>query len=372
MELSEIRKNIDSTDSELLELFLRRMDLVKEVAATKSQTGRTIEDKTREREILRRVSETSGDRAPYARGLFGYMMGLSKAYQASLNSAGDYLAEFKKAGVFPGAGIVACQGVEGANAQEACDRMLPMGDILYVSSFPAVIEAVQSGLCRFGVLPVENNSAGSVRSVYDMLIKSGLSIVRSTKLGIRHQLLGVRGASLLDIKEIHSHEQAIAQCSGFLNGLKNVKIIPCENTATAARMVSDAGDVSAAAISSPRCAELYGLDTLKSDIQDNSGNMTRFVCVEKAKNVYEGANRITIAFSCENRPGALYDIMTRIAVNGCNMSKLESIPVQNPGFEFLFIADLEASIGDPGVPEMLAGIKSSCQTMDILGCYAEM
>ncbi len=141
--------------------------------------------------------------------------------------------------VFPQTGLVACQGVEGANSQVACDRLLPRGNIVYVKTFEAVVSAVESGLCKFGVLPIENSSNGSVRAVYELLQDHNLSIVRSTRLCIRHELLALPGVKMEDITEIYSHEQAIGQCSKFLSSLNGVRVIPCDNTAVAAKMVAE-------------------------------------------------------------------------------------------------------------------------------------
>ena len=123
----------------------------------------------------------------------------------------------------------------------ACDRLLPRGNIVYVKTFQAVVSAVESGLCRFGVLPIENSSNGSVRAVYELLQDHNLSIVRSTRLCIRHELLTLPGVKMEDITEIYSHEQAIGQCSKFLNSLNGVRVIPCDNTAMAAKMVAEKG-----------------------------------------------------------------------------------------------------------------------------------
>ena len=274
--------------------------------------------------------------------------------------------------VFPQTGLVACQGVEGANSQVACDRILPRGNIVYVKTFQAVASAVESGLCKFGVLPIENSSNGSVRAVYELLQDHKLSVVRSTRLCIRHELLALPGAKLSDITEIYSHEQAIGQCSRFLTGLNGVRVVPCDNTAAAAQMVAERGDKHVAAISSHPCAALYGLECLKDDIQDSDNNYTRFFCVAKDPVIYAGANRISLIIACENKPGALYDILSKLAALGINMTKLESCPVTGRNFEFIFFLELEASVHEPGVLPMLEELERSCQSFQFLGSYAEV
>lgn len=378
MELSEIRTKIDAVDDQLLELFLQRMQLSDEVAAYKNEHRLPILNKQREREILAKVTEKSGDKERYAYHLFSTLFELARSRQAELIDAPTHVEAQVKASlaaggeVFPQTGLVACQGVEGANSQVACDRILPRGNIVYVKTFQAVASAVESGLCKFGVLPIENSSNGSVRAVYELLQNHKLSVVRSTRLCIRHELLALPGAKLSDITEIYSHEQAIGQCSRFLTGLNGVRVVPCDNTAAAAQMVAERGDKHVAAISSHPCAALYGLECLKDDIQDSDNNYTRFFCVAKDPVIYAGANRISLIIACENKPGALYDILSKLAALGINMTKLESCPVTGRNFEFIFFLELEASVHEPGVLPMLEELERSCQSFQFLGSYAEV
>ena len=378
MELSEIREKIDAVDEQLLDLFLQRMDLSDEVAAYKNAHHLPILNKERERAILAKVTEKSGERERYAYHLFSTLFELARSRQAELISAPTKVAAQVRASleagtsVFPQTGLVACQGVEGANSQVACDRLLPRGNIVYVKTFQAVVSAVESGLCRFGVLPIENSSNGSVRAVYELLQDHNLSIVRSTRLCIRHELLTLPGVKMEDITEIYSHEQAIGQCSHFLEGLNGVRVIPCDNTAAAAKMVSERGDRHAAAISSHACAELYGLESVRDDIQDSDNNYTRFICIAKDPVIYAGANRISLVIACDNKPGALYEILSKLAALGINMTKLESCPVTGRNFEFIFFLELEASVLEPGVLPMLEELERSCQNFQFLGNYAEV
>ena len=378
MELSEIREKIDTVDDQLLKLFLERMDLAEEVAAYKNEHHLPILNKERERAVLARVTEQSGEKERYAYHLFSTLFELARSRQAELIDAPTHVEAQVKASlaaggeVFPQTGLVACQGVEGANSQVACDRILPRGNIVYVKTFQAVASAVESGLCKFGVLPIENSSNGSVRAVYELLQDHKLSVVRSTRLCIRHELLALPGAKLSDITEIYSHEQAIGQCSRFLTGLNGVRVVPCDNTAAAAQMVAERGDKHVAAISSHPCAALYGLECLKDDIQDSDNNYTRFFCVAKDPVIYAGANRISLIIACENKPGALYDILSKLASLGINMTKLESCPVTGRNFEFIFFLELEASVHEPGVLPMLEELERSCQSFQFLGSYAEV
>ena len=378
MELSEIREKIDTVDDQLLKLFLERMDLAEEVAAYKNEHHLPILNKERERAVLARVTEQSGEKERYAYHLFSTLFELARSRQAELISAPTKVAAQVKASiaagseVFPQTGLVACQGMEGANSQAACDRLIPRGNIVYVKSFEAVFSAVESGLCKFGVVPIENSANGSVRAIYDLIQRKKFSIVRSTRLCIRHELLALPGVKMEDITEIYSHEQAIGQCSKFLNGLNGVRVIPCDNTAMAAKMVAERGDRHAAAISSHPCAALYGLETVSDEIQDSDNNYTRFICVTKDPVIYAGANRISLIIACDNKPGALYEILSKLAALGINMTKLESCPVTGRNFEFIFFLELEASVHEPGVLPMLEELERSCQSFQFLGNYAEI
>ena len=378
MELSEIRTKIDAVDDQLLQLFLERMDLAEEVAAYKNEHHLPILNKQREREVLAKVTEKAGDKERYAYHLYSTLFELARSRQAELINAPTKVAAQVEASlaagdpVFPQTGLVACQGVEGANSQVACDRILPRGNIVYVKTFDAVVSAVESGLCKFGVLPIENSSNGSVRAVYDLLQNRKLSVVRSTRLCIRHELLALPGVKMEDITEIYSHEQAIGQCSKFLNSLNGVHVSPCDNTAMAAKMVAESGSRHAAAISSHPCAALYGLECVSDAIQDSDNNYTRFICITKDPAIYAGANRISLVIAFENRPGALYDILSKLAALDINLTKLESCPVVGSDFEFIFFLELDATVKDPSVLAMLEEMERSCAQFQFLGNYAEV
>ena len=379
MEIQEIRKRIDEADEQLVQAFAKRMRAASDIADYKREHGLPVWDPAREREVMaKQTKAVDGDMAMYVKLLYNTIFDISRSYQQRrLHRGGELgnriaraIAETPK--TFPREAVVACQGVEGANSQVACDRLLPRGNIVYVKTFQAVVSAVESGLCRFGVLPIENSSNGSVRAVYELLQDHNLSIVRSTRLCIRHELLALPGVKLDDITEVYSHEQAIGQCSKFLNSLNGVRVIPCDNTAMAAKMVAEKGDRHAAAISSHPCAALYGLTCLNDSIQDSDNNYTRFICITKDPVIYAGANRISLIIACDNKPGALYEILSKLAALGINMTKLESCPVAGSDFEFVFFLELDASVQDPSVLAMLEEMERSCAEFQFLGNYAEV
>ena len=379
MEIDEIRKRINTINDEMLNLFMERMKLSEAVAEYKKEHNLPILDKTREREILAEMITKGGETyETYVYQFFNTVMNLSKARQRELlkesSKVGDIVRKMieESEEIFPKSGMIACQGVEGANSQEACDRLFPHGNIMYVSTFEAVFQAVQSGLCKFGVLPIENSSNGSVRAVYSLLQKYHFYIVRSTRQWIHHTLLVKPGTKLTDVKTIYSHQQAIGQCSHWLEKMKGVDVVPAGNTAIAAKMVAETADKDCAAIASPRCAELYGLEVLADSIQDSDNNYTRFICISKDPLRYEGANHISLIVSCANTPGSLYEMLSKPASLGINMIKLESCPIPGRNFEFVFFVELEASVKETAVLPMLSDLERSCPEIWFLGNYTEI
>ena len=378
MDINELRNKIDGVDDKLVELFLERMDLAVEIAKYKKENELPVLSKGREREVLARVAEKSGDLEMYSHRLFTTLMDLSKARQSELMDTNNPLAEKITAALlpaeelFPKTGLVACPGVEGGNSQAACDKLFPRGKLMFVKNFNAVFDAVASGLCSYGVIPIENSSNGSVRGVYDLLEKKGLWIVRSAKLCIKHVLLGKKGAKLSDITEIRSHEQAIGQCSKFLAAHKDIATVNCRNTAEAAQYVAECENGNIAAIASADCAALYGLEVLAGDIADSENNYTRFVCIGKKPAIYAGADKISLVLACANQPGALCSILSNLSAHGVNLSKLESCPVVGSDFEFIFFLELDASVREPGVVAMLTELEKSCASFSFLGCYQEI
>ena len=379
MDLKDIRKRIDETDDKLVALFCERMDLAAEVAAAKADTGKAVLDKSREREILARIRDTAGDKARYADTLYNTLFALSRSYQDKILDRPSRVADeiaaalANQSDVFPQSGTIACQGVEGGYSQVAADRMFPRGNLVYFESFEAVFAAVESGLCQFGVLPIENSSNGSVRPVYDLLLQHGAHIVRSERLFVNHELLVKPGTTLEDIREIRSHEQALGQCSRFIEGLRGkVGIVKSTNTAEAVKEVAASDDPGLAAIGSSRSGELYGLVPLNVPIQNSENNYTRFICISRKPAIYPGANRISLILTCRHEPGSLYRVMGKFAALGVNLLKLESYPIIGKDFEFMFFFDLEASVLDDGIVEMLGALERETESLVFLGNYSEM
>ena len=380
MELSEIRKEIDAVDEEMTKLFVRRMACADQVAEAKRGTGKPVLDPGREREILAKVAERVGP-ALESEGklLFSTLLSVSRGRQrAQLADDGMFakaMAEAMSAtpAIFPSKANVACPGAEGGYSQQAAVTFVKFPSLFYFRDFESVFTAVEEGMCEYGVLPIENSTAGSVTQVYDLMAKHDFKIAKALKLRIRHVLLAPKGVKLADVKEIASHPQAIAQCAEFLKAHQGVRTVPASNTAAAAAELAKSGRKDAAVIASRECAELYGLDILADDISDTTSNFTRFICISRKTEIYPDANKFSLMMSLSHRPGSLADILIRFGAVGVNLTKLESRPVPGSDFEFRFIFDFEASPHDVRVVKLLSSLASDPEVehFTFLGAYAE-
>lgn len=379
MELNEIREQINQVDESLVKLFLHRMELSAQVADYKKEHNMPIHVPARERQILQDVAKMAGpEMANYTRVLYSMLFELSRSYQSKRNTALTPLYEKITHSIeqtdklFPQAPMVACQGVEGAYSQIACEKIFKNPLILYFKNFDGVFNAIEQGLCQYGILPIENSTAGSVKKVYDLMIHHNFSIVRTFRMKVDHNLIANRGATLGGIREIYSHEQAINQCSDFLKQLPNVKIIPVENTAVAANMVAQSGRLDVAALSSHACEELYGLKSLADSVQDKGNNRTRFICISKDLEIYPGSDKTSIMMVLSHKPGALYKVLARMYVLGINVIKLESRPIPDRDFEFMFYFDLETSIYSEEFVQLMCELDDLCEEFKYLGSYTEV
>ena len=378
MDLQKLRGEIDAIDTQMTDLFVKRMGLCAEVARYKKENRMSVVHQGREREILSRISALAGDELDsYALILFSTLFDLSRSYQSMLitevspveRKIDEALRSTPQ--MLPKKAVVACQGVEGGYAQQACDKVFSFADIMYFRSWEGVFSAVQKGLCQYGILPIENSSNGSVNGVYDLMRSFAFHIVRGVKLHVNHSLLACPGADLGGIKEIFSHEQAIGQCSEFLRTLPGVQITVCENTAMAAKLVAESGRTDAAAISSPACAAMYGLRELRQGVHNTDNNYTRFILIAKNPEIYPGADHLSLMFKVGHTPGSLTRVLARFSALGLNMTKLESRPISGADFHYMFYMDFEGSIYDPSVRKLLCELEQELELFVFLGAYQE-
>lgn len=379
MEINDIRNRIDAIDDELVALFVRRMDCAREIAKAKQQAARPLRDHARERAIVNRLTAAAGDEcAPYVKALYAQIFDLSRSYQSSLWERHSPLTDEIAAALantqgrrLPEHALVACQGTEGAYAQQACERLFPYPDILYFDRFDGVFNAVEKGMCRYGILPIENSTAGSVTQVYDLMERHHFYIVGAQKLRIDHRLMRKSAASGAPITEIVSHEQALRQCSRFFAAHPEIKATVMENTAVAAQYVAESDRDDLAVIASRACAELYGLDVVQDDISDSANNYTRFICISRQLEIYPQARKISLMLNLAHEPGALNAVVSRLAIAGVNLLKLESRPIPGREFEFRFFFDMTASVADPDILRLLGELEAHCDRFVFLGCYDE-
>ena len=378
-DITELRAEIDAVDSQIIELFRQRMEISEGVAAYKQAVGKPIYDPERERQKLVKIAQAAGpDLRTGAIMLFSTLFELSSAHQMKVMNKRTDLTERVSSAIanspkrFPEYPSVACQGVAGAYSQIACSKLFRMPDISYFPNFEDVFNAIENGLCEYGVLPVENSTAGIVNKIYDLLVQHDCYIVRSVRLKIDHCLLTKPGTRLEDIKEIFSHEQAINQCAGFLKNLPGVKVTVKENTAMAAKMVARSERNDVAALSSHACAQLYGLECLKASVQDKGNNYTRFICISKNLEIFPGADRTSIMCVVPHRPGSLYKVLSRFSALGLNLQKLESRPIPDRDFEFMMFLDFDAPMFSEELVQVLAEMETLCEDFRYFGSYSEM
>lgn len=376
--LDKYRLELDQIDKTIVESLERRMRAAEGIARYKKENDLPVLDKMREREKLNQICDlASEDMRPYARILYNTILEMSKDHQRKITQQDtDVVKEIKRAlketpKVFPASATVAVQGVEGAYSQQATDRMFKLPRILFVKNFNGVFSAVNQGLCKYGVLPVENSTAGSVNQIYDLMMKYNFHIVKSVKLKIDHNLIAKKGTKKEEIKEIFSHEQAIMQCDDYLKNFPKAKITVVENTAAAAKMVAETDRKDVAALASSSCAELYRLECLERDVQDNGNNYTRFIVISKNLEIYPGADRSSLMLVVSHKSGALFNVLSRFNAMGINLIKLESRPIPERDFDYMFYIDMECPVYSEEFIRMMNQLEELTSQCKYLGSYME-
>ncbi len=379
MELSDYRARIDEIDSQLVSLFQERMDAAAKIADWKKENGMQVYDPVREREKL---LDISGKVPPELRqnvlSLYSLLFDMSRSLQnRRIGRVSPLPGQITEAientpRLFPDTASVACQGGTGSGSEAACERLFSLPNILFFSTFEAVFSAIDGGLCRYGVVPLENSTAGSVNAVYDLMMRHNFRIVRSVRLKVDHCLLARPGAKLSEIREICSHSQDVDQCASFLAGLPGVRVIPCENAAAAAKMAAESGRTDVAALSTRNCMKLYSLECLAPAVQDNENSFTRYICIAKKPEIFPGADRTSLMAVLPHEPGSLYKLLGRFYALGINLNKLESRPLPERNFEFMFYFDLETSVYSPEFLQLMGELGNYCEEFSYLGSYSEV
>lgn len=374
IDLIQIRQEIDQVDKQIVELFEHRMQLAKEVAEFKIQTGKKVFDKEREVEKLRALKElASNDFNKHGiHELFSQIMSMSRKLQYGLISSNEYELPFlgiERLNIVPETKVV-CFGVQGSYTEQAMEEYFG-SDICrsYSSSFKNIMQTIKDGSADYGVLPIENTSTGGIADIYDLLVEFDNYIIGEHIVKIDHALLGLPGATIETIKNVYSHPQGLMQCSKYIENHGNMKPVECISTADSAKKILNDGDITQAAIASKRAGSYYGLVVLDEAINHENTNSTRFIIISRKKEFIKTSNKISICFELPHESGTLYNMLSHFIYNNLNMTKIESRPLEGRNFEYRFFVDFEGNLKDAGVKNALYGISEEAVSLKILGNY---
>ena len=361
--LEELRGQLDVVDDQIVKLYEERMKICEQVGEYKVEAGRKVFDRVREKEKLQNVaSKVSSDFDK---------KGIQELYQ-QLVKAGALgrlpFIEIDSLGVEKAR--VVFQGMEGAYGQAAMKTYFGEDCNSYsVRTFRDAMEAIEEGAADYAVLPIENSTAGAVNEVYDLLVEFENYIVGEVIIPITHTLAGLPGTQLSELKRVYSKAEALMQTTRFLEEHSDWQQISVANTAIAAKKILDDQDRTQAAVCSAYAAKVYGLEVLEDNINDESGNCTRFIIVTNQKVFLKGAKKISICFEVPHESGSLYHLLSHFIYNDLNMSKIESRPIEGRSWEYRFFVDFEGNLEEPGVKNALRGLREESRSLKILGNY---
>ena len=368
MDLKQLRDGIDDVDSEILSLFMKRMELCRGVADYKKEHNMPVFQGGREQEIIDRIVKLTADKnlEKGTAALFTTIMDISKILQNRTILAKDHIDSFPVPD-FAGAGKIGCQGTLGANSEAAAKKVFGDREFTFYPSFEEVFKAVQSGEADYGVLPVQNSTAGSVDSTYDLMAKYPFYIVKMVTLEINHCLAAKKGTKIEDISCVYSHRQALSQCEVFLSktGLKKHEY---SNTATAAQKVLRS-DEPIAAICSVDCAEKLGLEVIARDIADCTINRTQFIIIAKDMQVAKDSDAVSVMLTIPHKEGSLYRLLTKFYVNNMNLLRIESRPIRDGSFDVMFFLDFSGKMSDPNVKAVLRDLEENLDFFRCIGTF---
>lgn len=378
-ELDSYRQQIDAIDADLVRLFLRRMDVTRQVGEYKKERGIPVLDSARERQVIAGKTALAADPAVKAdvAALYESIMAISRGQQRKLVREGaedpgfarwlKALEERRESVPSP---RVVYQGEPGAYSEEAAAGFF--GEAVQAKGLPwfnDVFQALAQGEADYAMLPVENSSTGSIRQVYDLLAQYDFSLVGEWQVKVEHCLAVLPGVAMEDIRTVYSHEQGLMQCDRFLDTHRSWERVPVLDTAGSAKQVKETGDRTGAAICSRRAARLYGLDILACPINHNTANFTRFMAVSPRLELREGRDKIAAVFTLPHQSGSLHEILTVFAVHGLNLQKLESRPIPDRGWEYRFFVEFTGDLTAPGMDGVLHELSQLSAGLRILGNF---
>lgn len=376
MDLLGLRKEIDEIDEQLIPLLLKRMSIAENVAKYKVERGIPVLNEEREQQILDNVAAKCGNQGETIKTVFAATMDASRALQHKIIGGGKALRDtienaLSSGGLDADGCCVACQGVDGAYSGVTASRLFPNANINYYKQFEDVFEAVNRGEAKFGVIPVENSTAGSVHESYDLIMKYRFYVVGAYDLKIEHCLCAKESTRYEDITDVYSHPQALSQCNNFLKNF-DFTGVNYTNTAAAAKLISQSDRKDAAVICSESAAKKYGLKILKKNIQNNNNNRTRFIVISKQLVIDEDADKISLIFSLAHKTGSLYRVLGRFSMAGLNLTKLESRPIQNSNFSYYFYVDIQGNVRDNDTLDLICALSDEMPDFEFLGNFKEI
>ena len=353
--LDEARKIINEVDSQMAELFVKRMRAAEMVYEHKKEFGLPIYDEKRESEVIEKNLILIKDEVlkEYYVDYLKHLMSVSRAYQNRLQSGLK----------------VAYSGVEGAFAHISAGKIFPQANRVSYSDFKAAYNSVLNGECDVAVLPIENSYAGEVGQTMDLIFSGNLYVNGIYELEIRQNLLALPDATINDIKKVVSHPQALSQCHEFIQN-HNFVIEEANNTAFAAKTVAESNNKSLAAIASAETAELYGLEVIKANINKSSENTTRFVVLSKVLAKTKIMSNTVLMLTVKNAAGSLASAISIIAKYGYNMTALRSSPLKKQSWQYYFYIEIDGSVNSENGKQMLEELKNVCDILKIAGTFA--
>lgn len=376
MDLIELRKQIDEIDEQLIDLLLKRMEMSKGVAQYKFDRGIPVLNAQREQEILDNVAQKCGEQGEAIKTIFSTTMEASRALQHRIIGGGKKLREKvdnakREEKLSSNGQPIACQGVDGAYSSKAARALFGDCSIAFFKQFEDVFEAVNQNKARFGIIPVENSTAGSVHEAYDLIMKYRFYIVGAYDLQVNHCLCAKPDTKYEDIENVYSHPQALSQCNVFLKSF-NFTGVNFSNTAAAAKYVSQSDKNNIAVICSETAAKEYGLKILRKDIQNVSNNTTRFIVISKELVIDDSADKISLIFTVPHRTGSLYRVLGRFSMSGLSLTKLESRPIANGEFSYYFYVDIMGNVSNESTLDLLCALSDELPDFTFLGNFSEI
>lgn len=367
-ELDALRKEIDKTDEQILSLFYKRMGLCIDVANYKKENHLNIFQSGREDEILNNIRNKAPEKyCQSAIALYTTIMEVSKILQQKEISPNIPFIEYKDL-VIPDDCSVGVPGTKGSNSYFAARKIFNEKNIKFYSEFEDICKDVDSGKINYGILPIDNSTAGTVNQTYELAEKYNFHICLSTKISVSHCLAIKKGSKLSNVNKVYSHPQALMQCSNFIKE-NNLESVSYSNTALAAEMVSKSDSNNISAICSEYCAELFGLEVVAKNINDISKNVTKFIIITKHCYIPDKADTISIILTIPNKCGSLYRLLAKFFVNDLNMEEIESRPMKDGSFNYRFHIDFNGNINDREVKSLLHDLKLKADSFKFLGNY---